>query len=190
MREIIGQLQFEYALTVGRAEIEKQSKELIQQILDTYGSGILVTQVALQNVDPPADVVGAFRDVQAARADQVRSVNDAQGYFNKITQEAEGDAQQVIKDAEAYREQKIAIATGDAQRFISVYDQYAKAKDITERRIYLETMERIMQGMKKVLVDTAGGSGTVPYVSLNELIRDQQQPPPPAPAATSTGASQ
>jgi modulator of FtsH protease HflK len=184
MREIIGQTQFEYALTVGRAEIETRSKDLIQSILDSYGAGIVVTQVALQNVDPPADVVEAFRDVQAARANKEQKVNEAQKYFNQVTQEAGGKAQQIIKAAEAYKEQKIAIATGDAQRFLSVYTQYAQAKEITERRIYLETMEQIMQNMRKILVDTAtGGGGTVPYLPLDQLLRQPPAAQPPAPAA-------
>jgi modulator of FtsH protease HflK len=184
MREIIGQTQFEYALTVGRAEIETRSKDLIQSILDSYGAGIIVTQVALQNVDPPADVVEAFRDVQAARANKEQKVNEAQKYFNQVTQEAGGKAQQIIKGAEAYKEQKIAIATGDAQRFLSVYTQYAQAKEITERRIYLETMEQIMQNMRKILVDTAtGGGGTVPYLPLDQLLRQPPAAQSPAPAA-------
>src|SRR5215475_9495830 len=184
MREIIGQTQFEYALTVGRAEIETRSKELIQSILDSYGAGIVVTQVALQNVDPPADVVEAFRDVQAARANKEQKVNEAQKYYNQVTQEAGGRAQQIIKGAEAYKEQKIAIATGDAQRFLSVYNQYTQAKEITERRIYLETMEQIMQNMRKILVDTAtGGSGAVPYLPLDQLLRQPPAAQPPAPAA-------
>jgi len=184
MREIIGQTQFEYALTVGRAEIETRSKDLIQSILDSYGAGIVVTQVALQNVDPPADVVEAFRDVQAARANKEQKVNEAQKYYNQVTQEAGGRAQQIIKGAEAYKEQKIAIATGDAQRFLSVYNQYTQAKEITERRIYLETMEQIMQNMRKILVDTAtGGSGAVPYLPLDQLLRQPPAAQPPAPAA-------
>jgi len=183
IREIIGQTPFEFALTVGRAEVESRTQELIQTILESYGAGMLVTQVALQNVDPPSAVVAAFRDVQAARADKERAVNEAQSYFNQALQSAEGQAQQFIKEGEAYKEQKIAIATGDAQRFISVYDQYKLAKTITERRIYLETMEVIMRNMRKVLIDSNGsgsGSGAVPYLPLNELLR---QPAPPATGA-------
>ena len=191
IREIIGQTPFEFALTVGRAEVETRTKELIQNILNSYGTGVTVTQVALQGVDPPSAVVAAFRDVQAARADKDRAINEAQAYFNRVTQEAEGEAQKIIKAAEAYKEQKIAIATGDAQRFISVYDQYKLAKIITERRIYLETMEGIMQNMRKVLLDSSGsgtGGGAVPYLPLNELLR---QSAPAAPAASgSQGVSQ
>jgi membrane protease subunit HflK len=181
MREIIGQTAFEYARTQGRADIEAQTQALIQQILDSYGAGINVTQVELQQVDPPGTVIEAFRDVQAARADKERSVNEAQAYFNEITNRAEGDAQRIIKAAEAYKEEKIAIANGDAQRFLSVYEQYRNAEDITTRRIYLETMERILANMDKVLIDTSLGSSAVPYLSLNEFARRPGEVPRPAP---------
>jgi len=191
MREIIGQMQFEYGLTAGRAEIESRSKELIQRILDSYGSGVIVTQVALLNVDPPAQVVESFRDVQAARADKEATVNEAQKYFNRVTQDAQGQAQKTIKTAEAYKEQKIAIATGDAQRFLSVYQQYKQAKDITERRIYLETMEQIMQNMRKILIDRDASSGVVPYLPLHELLpAPKTAAPAPGQAPAVEGASQ
>jgi membrane protease subunit HflK len=197
MREIIGQTQFQYALTEGRAEVEFRSKELIQAILNTYGAGVFVTQVALQGVDPPGQVVEAFRDVQAAKADKESAVNEAQKYFNQVTQEAEGNAQQIIKAAEGYKEQKIAISTGDAQRFIAVYDQYVQSKTITERRIYLETMEQIMRNMDKVLIDGAGMGGAVPYLPLNELLKNsvpgrvgQTIGEGSAPGTAATGASQ
>jgi membrane protease subunit HflK len=186
MREIVGQSKFEAIRTVGRAQIQTQALELIQVILDSYDAGIEVTKLEMQRVDPPQAVIEAFRDVQAARADKERSVNDAQGYFNEITQRAEGNAQQIIKAAEAYRAERIAVATGDAQRFVSVYDQYVKAEDITQRRLYLETMERVMHDMNKVLVETPPG-GTVPYLYLNELM--QRLPQPHRPTATETPPS-
>ncbi len=192
MREIIGQTGFEYARTQGRADIEAKAQKLIQEILDLYGAGIQVTQVELQQVDPPASVIEAFRDVQAARADKERLVNEAQAYFNEITNRAEGDAQRIIKTAEAYKEETIALANGDAQRFLAVYEQYRTAKDITTRRIYLETMERILRDMDKVLIDSSVGPSAVPYLSLNEFARRPGEPVKPAPsdAGGATGASQ
>jgi membrane protease subunit HflK len=192
MREIIGQTPLEFALSgAGREQLETRTQETLQRILDSYESGVAVTQVASQRVDAPASVVEAFRDVQAAAADKERSVNEAQRDFNRITQQAEGEAQQIIKAAEAYKEQKIAIATGDAGRFISVYDEYKQAKTITERRIYLETMEQIMKNMRKVLLEpgtsTGTGSGAIPYLPLDELLRQQQQS---APGPADTGAGQ
>jgi modulator of FtsH protease HflK len=187
MREVIGQTPLEYALSgAGRQALEQRTEEILQRILDSYGSGLTVTQVATQRVDAPAAVVEAFRDVQAAAADKVRAENEAQADYNRITQQAEGEAQRIIKEAEAYRDQKVALSTGDAQRFISVYDQYKQAKTITERRIYLETMERIMKGINKVLIDNQGGAGAVPYLPLNELLRK----PAPTETPSATGGSQ
>jgi modulator of FtsH protease HflK len=198
MREIIGQTAFELARTQGRAETQERTLDLMQKILDSYGAGIVVTQVEMQKVDPPEATIEAFRDVQAARADKERAVNEAQAYYNEITKKAEGEAQRIIKDAEGYKAEKIAIAKGDAQRFISVYDQYLLSKDITMRRIYLETMEKVMRDMNKVLVETpaATGGGAVPYLSLNELIKRGSSRPSAqgggaaVPSNDSVGASQ
>jgi membrane protease subunit HflK len=201
MREIIGKTAFEFARTQGRANIEAEARQLIQAILDQYGAGILVTQVETQGVDPPASVIEAFRDVQAARADKERAINEAQAYYNEVTQKAAGTAERVVKEAEAYKLEKIAIAEGEAQRFVALYDQYALARDVTRRRLYLETMERVLADMNKVLVESgATASGTVPYLPLTELLnRSHGLTPgspgsaPEAPAATDpavTGASQ
>ena len=145
----------------------------------------LLTQVASQRVDAPTAVVEAFRDVQAAAADKVRAENEARADYNRVTQQAEGEAQRIIKEAEAYRDQKIALAEGDAQRFLAVYEQYKQAETITERRIYLETMERILGGSEKLIYDGGGASsqGVVPYLPLNELT-------PRRPAATTGTTSQ
>jgi membrane protease subunit HflK len=191
MREIVGQSDFERMLTQGRTELGERTITLIQQTLDSYQSGILVENVAIKKVDPPQQVVDAFRDVQAAKADQVRLVNEAQAYYNQVTQRAEGESQQIIKNAEGYRQQTVALATGNAQRFISVYDQYRANPDVTARRLYLETMERILSGMNKILVDESSSSGTVPYLPLDELIKRQQGATPTAPTFTeSQGATQ
>lgn len=198
MREIIGQTPFERARTAGRAEIQARSLELIQRILDSYESGILVTQVEMQKVDPPGAVIEAFRDVQAARADKERLINEAQLYFNQITQRAEGEAQQIIREGEGYKEEKIAIATGDASRFLAVFNEYRSQPEITTRRIYLETMSQVLKGMDKVLLDNSGaGTGAVPYLSLNELTERARssgamvpQPGTNSANTSATGASQ
>jgi modulator of FtsH protease HflK len=171
MREIIGKTSFEFARTQGRAKIESEARLLMQQILDLYGSGIQITQVEMQRVDPPGSVIEAFRDVQAARADKERAINEAQAYYNEVTQKAAGAAERVIKEAEAYKAEKVAVAQGEAQRFTEIYAQYSQARDITRRRIYLETMERILGDMNKVLVEGGStASGTVPYLPLTELL--------------------
>jgi membrane protease subunit HflK len=191
MREIIGQTAFERARTQGRAEIEQRTIALMQKTLDEYGAGIAVTQVEMQKVDPPESTIAAFRDVQAARADKERLGNEAQAYFNEVTQRAEGDAQRIIKDAEGYKTAKIAISKGDAQRFLSVYEQYLQGKDITMRRLYLETMEKVMGRMNKVLLDApvGGGGGAVPYLSIDELLKRTRQAAPVPAQSTGSGDS-
>ena len=191
MREIIGQIEFGYAVTgAGRREIEVKTQDLLQHILDGYNAGVVVTALALQRADSPPEVIEAFRDVQAAQNDAVRMRNEAQGYFNQVTNQAQAKAIVLVKAAEAFKAQKIAVATGDAQRFVSVYDAYAKAKDITQRRMYLETMEQIMSGMNKVLIDKSVGGGAVPYLPLDQLLVPKPQTPPLLPPVPEAGASQ
>jgi membrane protease subunit HflK len=171
MREIIGQTPFDKAITSARGQIEPEVHQLMQRMLDEYGAGVTITQVALQPVEPPPQVDDAFRDVKAAEQERSTASNQAQAYSNKRTLEAEGEARRIVLAAEAYKEQKVAQASGEAQRFLAVYEQYRNSPDITERRIYLETMERIMGGLDKVLMDNNGSGGSVPYLSLNELIK-------------------
>jgi membrane protease subunit HflK len=184
IREIIGQNNFGYVYTEGRETIGSQAQGLAQRILDSYNSGIAIDNLSLQRVDAPQEVIDAFRDVQKARADKESSVNEAQGYFNRVTQEASGRAIQMVREAEAYRTEKVANAQGDAQRFISVYDEYKQNPDVTSRRLYLETLESIMSGMDKVLIDTSGQSGgAVPYLPLDQLLRDRKGTQPVDPTA-------
>jgi membrane protease subunit HflK len=182
MREVIGRSDIEPILTGARQTIENAVHDLVQKTLDQYGAGIVVQQIQLQKVDPPSQVIDAFRDVQAARADLERSVNEAQTYTNTVVPEARGRVAQITQAAEAYRSQTVAEATGQAARFTKIYDEYKKAPDVTRERMYLETMERVLGGSDKVIVDQgAGGTGVVPYLPLNELGKGAQQPPRPAP---------
>lgn len=175
MREIIGQRPIQNALTEGRGEIQTEAQKHLQEVLNNYGAGILITEIRLEKVDPPAQVIDAFRDVQAAAADRETLQNKAEEYANKIIPEARGEAVKKIQEAQAYKEQVIARATGEASRFLAVYQQYAKAKDVTKRRIYLETMEEILSGMNKIIVDEGAGTGVVPYLPLPELKARQDQ---------------
>lgn len=186
IREIIGQSSFEYVITQGRQTIGEQAGQLTQRILDSYNSGIRIYELSLQRVDAPTEVIDAFRDVQKAKADRESTVNEAQAYFNQVTQEAEGQASQLIRQAEAYRQEKIANAQGDAQRFISIYDQYKLSPDVTSRRLYLEALEGIMGSMNKVLIDTSGGEGAVPYLPLDQLLKNRTQHESGAVPATGT----
>jgi membrane protease subunit HflK len=172
MREIIGKTPIVEATTEGRGAIELAAREQAQQILDDYGAGILVNQVQLQKVDPPSEVIDAFRDVQRAQADRERLQNEAEAFANDILPRARGEAERLLQEAQAYRQEVVARADGDAQRFVSVYDEYVKAQDVTIKRIYLETMEDVLRDMNKVVIDSsASGAGVVPYLPLPELER-------------------
>jgi modulator of FtsH protease HflK len=176
MREIIGKTPIAEATTEARGAIELSAREQMQAILDGYGAGILVTQVQLQKVDPPSEVIDAFRDVQRAQADRERLQNEAESFANDILPRARGEAERISQEAQAYRQEVVARADGDAQRFVAVYNEYSKAREVTTRRIYLETMEEVLRGMNKVVIDQAGGgSGVVPYLPLPELERRARQ---------------
>jgi membrane protease subunit HflK len=174
MREIVGQQDIQPILTKSRRETEDSVRNLMQRTLDTYGAGIQITQVQLQKVDPPSQVIDAFRDVQAARADQERLQNEADAYANRVVPEARGESQRILQGAQAYKEQTVAESIGRTDRFLKVYEEYAKAPDVTRRRMFLETMERVMQGTDKIIIDDkAGGPGVIPYLPLNELNKPQ-----------------
>ncbi|MDX2257700.1 MAG: FtsH protease activity modulator HflK [Hyphomicrobiaceae bacterium] len=170
MREIVGKSQIQSILTGGRQKLEQDVQLLMQRTLDGYGSGIRVTRVQLQKVDPPSKVVDAFRDVQAARADQERFQNEAQRYANEIVPKARGEAERILQEAEAYKQQTVQEATGQAARFEKIYEEYSKAPEVTRKRMFIETMERVFGGTDKIILDHSGsGQGVVPYLPLNEL---------------------
>ncbi len=184
MREVVGRSEIQAILTGARTVTESTVQELMQKTLDSYGSGIQITQVQMQKVDPPAQVIDAFRDVQAAQADLQRLQNEAQTYANRVVPDARGRAAQIIQVAEGYKQQAVAEAKGQSARFLKVYDEYKKAQDVTRERIYLETMERILGGSEKLIFNGgASGQGLVPYLPLGELAPRRQ------PAAT-TGQPQ
>ena len=170
MREVIAKNNIQTILTEGRASIEIEVQNITQKILDEYGSGIQITQVQTQQADPPAQVIDAFRDVQAARADRERSKNEAEGYANDVIPRARGDAAKILQEAEAYKQQVVAAAEGEASRFIAIYNEYAKAKKVTQERMYLETMEKVLADINKVIIDKKSG-GVVPYLPLPELSK-------------------
>jgi membrane protease subunit HflK len=173
---VIGRSNIQPILTGARTTTEQGVQELMQRTLDNYGSGVQVTQVQMQKVDPPAQVIDAFRDVQAARADLERLQNEAQTYANRVVPDARGRAAQIVQVAEGYKEQAVAEAKGQSSRFLQVYDEYRKAPDVTRQRIYLETMERILGSSEKLVYD--GGSSSsqsiVPYLPLSELSPRRQ----------------
>jgi modulator of FtsH protease HflK len=176
MREIVGQSDIEPILTGARAKTEADVQELMQKILDSYGAGVQVTQVQLQKVDPPGQVIDAFRDVQAARADQERLQNEAEAYANRIIPEAKGEAERILQAAQGYRDQVIALANGDASRFLQVYEQYKKAPDVTRQRIFIETMEKVLGDTDKVIIDQKAGPGVLPFLPLSEFAKKPAAP--------------
>jgi modulator of FtsH protease HflK len=171
MREVVGETPIAQALAEGRAKIEADTRILLQAILDSYGAGIEITQLQLQRVDPPAEVIDAYRDVQAALADQARYRNEAETYRNSIIPAARGDAVQIEQQAEGYRLATVARAQGDAARFLSVYHSFKAAQDVTLQRLYLETMEEVLKDSHKVIIDKSaeGENGVLPYLPLPAL---------------------
>jgi membrane protease subunit HflK len=179
LREVIGRTPIQAALSDKRQQIADQTRELLQTLLDRQNSGILVTQVQLQRVDPPAAVIDAFNDVQRARADQERARNEAEAYANDILPRARGEASHIMQQAEAYKSQAVNLAEGDARSFLAVYSSYAKAKDVTAWRLYMESVDEMLKKATRVIIDTSGKgvSGVVPYLPLTDKTT-----PAPAPA--------
>ncbi len=169
MREVIAKSEIQSILTEGRSNIEIEVAEITQDILDEYGSGIQITQVQTQKADPPSQVIDAFRDVQAARADKERSKNEAEAYANDVIPRARGDAEKILQEAEAYKKEVVATAEGEASRFLAIYGEYKNAKQVTQERMFLETMEKVLADIDKVIIDKESGSGVVPYLPLPEI---------------------
>lgn len=166
LRQIIGRTSIDDALTVGKAQIQEDTRQLLQDIMDRYNSGLLITVVKLQTVQPPAQVDAAFKDVVSAREDRDRLVNEALGYQEDVMPKARGQAEQVKLQAAAYKEQRIRRAEGDAQRFLEILREYKEAKDVTRKRLYLETMEEILPNIKKFIIDPKVGGGLLQFLPL------------------------
>ena len=188
MREVIGKSRFEFARTQGRGKIAAETKELLQRILDSYGAGVLVRAVQIQKVDPPGNVLDAFRDVQAARADKERAINVATAYLAETVNRSQGDAVRITKAGEAYRAEQIAKAIGETSRFLAVYKQYLQDKVITKRRIYMEALQEVLTRIDKVFIDTRGGAGgVVPYLPLDALRAPRTNTAPSGGGAPTAG---
>ena len=173
MREVVGQRDLQFLLTEGRQEVEQVVRTNLQDILDEYETGVLIQSIQLQSVNPPALVIDAFDEVQRARQDKERLVNEANSYLNKIVPNARGDAAKLVQEATAYKEQVIKQAEGVAQNFLDVYNSYKDAKYVTRQRIYLETLTEVLEGPNKIILDDTGdGQGVVPYLPLNEIKKN------------------
>ncbi|MHA1190068.1 MAG: FtsH protease activity modulator HflK [Alphaproteobacteria bacterium] len=174
MREVVGRRPSADVFRQDRLGIAADVRDLVQRTLDSYGVGISITGIALEDAAPPREVADAFEEVQRAQQDQERFQREAEGYANRILGQARGESSQIREQAEAYKQKVIAEADGEAQRFVSVFNEYDKAKDVTRTRIYLETLERVLRDSNKIILESgASGSGVVPYLPLNELTRGQ-----------------
>ncbi|HUR43356.1 MAG TPA: FtsH protease activity modulator HflK [Aestuariivirga sp.] len=167
MREIVGRTPADEALTTGRLAIQDQVTEIVQRTLDTYKAGIKITGLALENVDPPSQVLDAFEEVQRAKQNQVNLINEAEQYSNQTLRRVEGQAAKIIEDSKGYKARVIAESQGEAQRFNKVYAEYSKAKEVTRERLFLETMEQVISNSNRVLIDPGKtGQGVIPYLPL------------------------
>jgi membrane protease subunit HflK len=171
MREVIGKSKIDEALTTGKAQIQQDTQTLLQTILDEYQAGVQVAAVQLQDVDPPDAVVGAFKDVASAKEDREKLINQAQGYRNDIIPKAKGEAAQIINQAKGYAQARVARAQGETERFLKTLKEYEQAKDIITKRLYIETMEEILPGVDKVIIDGKAADRLLPYLPLDRLHR-------------------
>lgn len=176
LRSRVGNTTVDEVLTVGRAKVQEETHTLLQQLMDTYESGILVTAVKLQTVDAPEEVKDAFNEVVRAREDREKLVRQAEGYREDLIPKARGEAEKIIRAAEAYKEERILKSRGDAARFNAVLTEYRKAPVVTRERLHLETLERVLPEVDKVILSGEGG-GVLPFLPLKELsIKNQTGP--------------
>ena len=167
LRTVVGRNKIDETLTTGKFTIQEETKSQLQSILDLYESGIHVVAVQLQDVSPPKEVIGAFKDVASAKEDKNRMVNQAEGYRNDIIPKARGEAEAMIRDAEGFRESRIKRAEGDAAKFTTILKEYQKAKSITEKRLYLETMEKVLPGIEKIIIPDKDSGNILNLLNLN-----------------------
>ena len=167
LRTVGGINKIDDTLTTGKFTIHEETKEQVQSILDKYESGIHIVAVQLQDVSPPKEVIGAFKDVASAKEDKNRMINQAEGYRNDVIPKARGEAEAMIRDAEGFKESRIKRAEGDATKFTTILKEYKKAKSITEKRLYLETMEKVLPGIDKIIVPDKESGNMLNLLNLN-----------------------
>lgn len=167
MREIVANRQIDDVLANKKLEIELEAKDLLQKILDSYNAGIDIVTVQLLRADPPKEVINAFRDVQTAKADKERKINEAQSYSNDIMPKARGEAEAILQKAEAYKKAVVSKAEGETARFNQLYEEYKLNKDITKKRIYIETMEEVMKNNEKIIIDEKAGGNLIQLLNNN-----------------------
>jgi membrane protease subunit HflK len=167
LRTVVGRNKIDETLTTGKFTIQEETKNQLQSILDNYNSGIHVVAVQLQDVSPPKEVIGAFKDVASAKEDKNRMINQAEGYRNDVIPKARGEAEAMIRDAEGFKESRIKRSEGDAVKFTTILKEYRKAKNITEKRLYLETMEKVLPDIEKIIVPDKNSGNMLNLLNLN-----------------------
>ena len=167
LRTVVGRNKIDETLTTGKFTIQEETKNQLQSILDNYNSGIHVVAVQLQDVSPPKEVIGAFKDVASAKEDKNRMINQAEGYRNDVIPKARGEAEAMIRDAEGFKESRVKRAEGDATKFTTILKEYRKAKSITEKRLYLETMEKVLPDIEKIIVPDKDSGNMLNLLNLN-----------------------
>ena len=167
LRTVVGRNKIDETLTTGKFTIQEETKSQLQSILDKYNSGIHVVAVQLQDVSPPKEVIGAFKDVASAKEDKNRMINQAEGYRNDVIPKARGEGEAMIRDAEGFKESRIKRAEGDAVKFTTILKEYRKAKSITEKRLYLETMEKVLPDIEKIIVPDKDSGNMLNLLNLN-----------------------
>jgi len=166
LRQVVGKHEIDEILTSGKGQIQDETMELLQRIVDSYDSGIKIVAVQLQDVHPPDAVVDAFKDVASAREDREKLINEAEAYSSDVIPRVRGKAAQMVKGAEAYASERVAKAEGDASNFNAVLNQYRQAKEVTRKRMLLETLEEIMPGLKKYIVKSDKNGGMINLLNL------------------------
>lgn len=171
MREVIGYNKIDAALTSDKLAIQNDTRDLLQNVLDRYGSGINVVAVKMQDVHPPRQVIDAFKDVASAKEDKSRFINEAEAFRNDLIPRTRGEVATLVKEAEAYQESLVRQAKGESSRFVALYEEYSKAKDVTRKRLYLEAMEEILasSGVEKIIISDESAGQVVPYLPLDRL---------------------
>jgi membrane protease subunit HflK len=167
LRTVVGRNKIDETLTTGKFTIQEETKEQLQLILDKYESGIHIVAVQLQDVSPPKEVIGAFKDVASAKEDKNRMINQAEGYRNDIIPKARGEGEAMIRSAEGFKQSRIKRSEGDAAKFTTVLKEYKKAKSITQKRLYLETMEKVLPGIEKIIVPDKESGNMLNLLNLN-----------------------
>ena len=175
MREVIGKNKIDEALTVGKAEIQQSTQDLLQGILDQYQAGVQIATIQLQDVNPPEAVAAAFKDVASAKEDREKLINQAHGYRNDLLPRAKGEAAQEVNKAKAYAQARITKAEGEANHFLKTLKEYKQSKDVISKRVYIETMEEILANTDKIILDSSAGKNVLPYLPLDRLQKSRMQ---------------